>query len=62
MDRRRLLKTLALSTSYVIAAPTLAQLLVACEAERNINWKPLFLSDVQAYVVEQIASIIFTKI
>ena len=61
MDRRDLFKTLALSAGYIIAGPTLAQLLVSCEAKNNINWKPLFLNDMQAYVVEQIANIILPK-
>lgn len=61
MDRRDLLKTLGLSAGYIIAGSTLTQLLVSCEAKHNITWKPLFLNDMQAYVVEQIANIILPK-
>lgn len=61
MDRRDLLKTIGLSAGYIIAGSTLTQLLVSCEAKHNMAWKPLFLNDMQAYVVEQITNIILPK-
>ena len=61
MDRRDLLKTLALSGGYLIATPTLIQMLSSCEAKQSRNWKPLFLSDVQAYVIEHLSNIILPK-
>ncbi len=52
---------MTLSAGYALVTPSLMQLLVSCEAKPNITWKPLFLSNVQAYVVEQIANIILPK-
>jgi hypothetical protein len=61
MDRRSLLKTLALSTGYAVATPTMLQLLASCEANDNITWKPLFLSDDQAFIIEKISDVMLPR-
>lgn len=58
MDRRTLLKTMSLSLGYVIATPSLLQILSSCDGKNNITWKPQFLSDSQGYVVEHLTDLI----
>ena len=58
MDRRTVLKTMSLSLGYVIATPSLLQILSSCDGKKDIAWKPQFLSDSQGYVVTQLTDII----
>ncbi|MEI6865906.1 gluconate 2-dehydrogenase subunit 3 family protein [Flavicella sp.] len=59
MDRRSLLKIMSLSTvGCAISTPTLIQLLSSCNSDKNKQWKPLFLSDSQAFMVEQLSDLI----
>lgn len=45
MDRRTVLKTMSLSLGYVIATPSLLQILSSCDGKKDTAWKPQFLSD-----------------
>ena len=57
MDRRSALKNLTLSIGYVVAAPTLFNLLSSCDSKVE-TWKPLYLSKDQKYMVENLVNII----
>ncbi len=61
MERRQLLKKMALFTGYVVATPTLMQILSSCEGNQSVNWQPLFLSEEQAYAVEKISNVIIPQ-
>lgn len=61
MERRQLLKKMALSAGYVVATPTLMQILSSCEGNHSVNWEPLFLSEEQAYAVEKISNVIIPQ-
>jgi len=58
MNRRDSLKTMSLSLGYAVAAPTLMQLLTACETDKDGSWQPKFLTNPQAFVVEHLVDII----
>ncbi len=58
MNRRDSLKTMSIALGYVVATPTLFQLLSACENEKGNTWHPQFLSETQVLVVEQLVDII----
>lgn len=45
----------------VISAPAISAILKGCAAKPDINWKPVFLSNEQAAIVEQVAEIILPK-
>ncbi len=49
---------MSLSLGYAIAAPTLLQLLTACESGKNTAWQPLFLNQEQVLVVNQLVDLI----
>ncbi|MCK5345968.1 MAG: gluconate 2-dehydrogenase subunit 3 family protein [Candidatus Heimdallarchaeota archaeon] len=57
MNRRKALKNLSLSLGYVVAAPTLMNILSSCTAEVE-TWKPLFLSGEQKNLVTHLVDII----
>jgi hypothetical protein len=58
MKRRELLKKTALATGFIVATPTLLELLVSCQEKITLNWKPLFLDEKQAFVVEHLVDLI----
>ena len=58
MDRRAVLKTMSLSLGYVIATPSLLQILSSCDRKNDIQWKSQFLSDSQGFVVEHLTDLI----
>ncbi|GAA4289840.1 gluconate 2-dehydrogenase subunit 3 family protein [Aestuariibaculum suncheonense] len=58
MDRRQTLKTLGLGLGYAVAGPSIIQILASCEGGNKLNWKPLFLSESQGYVLQMIADVI----
>jgi len=58
MKRRELLKKTALATGCIVATPTLLELFVSCQKQPTLNWKPLFLDEKQAYVVEILVDLI----
>ena len=58
MDRRTVLKTMSLSLGYVIATPSLLQILSSCDGKKDTAWKPHFLTYSQGYVLAQLTDII----
>ncbi|MGC1631030.1 MAG: gluconate 2-dehydrogenase subunit 3 family protein [Gelidibacter sp.] len=60
MNRRDALKNLGLSLGYVIATPTILSMLQSCTATED-KWTPLFFSDKQAYVLENLVDLILPK-
>lgn len=60
MNRRDALKGLGLSLGYVIATPTLLSMLQSCTAQPE-KWTPLFFSEKQAYVLENLVDLILPK-
>lgn len=57
MDRRTALKNLTLSIGYVVAAPTLFNMLASCTSE-TATWKPVFLSLDEKLMVTHLVDII----
>jgi hypothetical protein len=60
MNRRDALKGLGLSLGYVIATPTILSMLQSCDAPVE-KWKPLFFTEKQAYVVQNLVDLILPK-
>ena len=60
MNRRDALKNLGLSFGYVIATPTILSMLQSCTSQPE-KWTPLFFSDKQAYVLENLVDLILPK-
>lgn len=58
MDRRKALKSIALSTGVAISTSTFAVLLRAAEEAANSSWQPVFLQRDEAFAVSQIADVI----
>tara|TARA_B100000809_G_scaffold54621_1_gene50303 strand:- start:38783 stop:39373 length:591 start_codon:yes stop_codon:yes gene_type:complete len=62
MERRKALKTLlSSSVGCALVTPTLLQILISCETKLSIHWEPLFLNTTQAFIVEQLSSVILPK-
>jgi hypothetical protein len=65
MDRRELLKQVALLMGGAISAPAVFGVLSGCSPKQSSNaqatWKPQFLNDAQAAVVTAVADIIIPK-
>jgi len=57
MDRRSALKNLTMSIGYAVAAPTLFSLLSSCNSKVE-TWKPIYLSEDQKHMVENLVDII----
>lgn len=53
MNRRDALKNLGLSFGYVVATPTILNMLQSCTTS-DAKWRPLFFSDKQANVIENL--------
>ena len=60
MNRRDALKNLGLSLGYVIATPTILSMLQSCTTTEE-KWTPLYFSDKQAYVLENLVDLILPK-
>lgn len=58
MKRRELLKKTALASGCIVATPTLLELLVSCQEQPTLSWKPLFLDKKQAFIVENLVDLI----
>ena len=60
MNRRDALKGLGLSLGYIIATPTIISMLQGCTTKAE-KWTPLFHSDKQAFVLENLVDLILPK-
>ncbi len=61
MDRREAIRRTAFLMGGVVSAPTIMGILQGCSTKPNLDWKPTFFSEDQAYVVSQIAEIYIPK-
>ncbi|WP_298555956.1 gluconate 2-dehydrogenase subunit 3 family protein [uncultured Algibacter sp.] len=57
MDRRTALKQLSIGLGYAVATPTILNIVSSCSAT-NKDWKPLFLSSEEKYMVTHLTDII----
>lgn len=57
MNRREIIKGLALSFGYVVAAPSVLSVLESCSS-KNETWQPIFLSKKEKHVVTHLVDII----
>lgn len=60
MNRRDALKGLGLSLGYIIATPTILSMLQSCSTKAE-KWIPIFHSDKQAFVLENLVDLILPK-
>lgn len=60
MNRRDALKGLGLSLGYVIATPTLISMLQSCSTTAE-KWVPIFHTEKQAYVLQNLVDLILPK-
>lgn len=61
MDRRELIKRMALAAGYTLTAPALASIVTACESQPELGWAPLTLSPEQAAALEEITEVLLPK-
>ncbi len=61
MERRSALRNMLLAMGYTVSMPTVVSVLQSCENPASEPWKPLFLTEVEKMLVEQIADIIIPK-
>ncbi|MEO6348776.1 MAG: gluconate 2-dehydrogenase subunit 3 family protein [Aquaticitalea sp.] len=60
MNRRDALKNLGLSLGYMVATPTLLNMLQSCTSQPE-KWTPVYFSDKQAYVLQNLVDLILPK-
>jgi len=60
MDRRDVIKNLALALGCTIATPTLLSILSSC-SQNEKSWKPLFFNERQKYIIDYLVEIILPK-
>ncbi len=61
MDRRQALKNIGLTTGFVIASPALFNFLQSCATEDPNAWKPTFMSQDEALVLENLVDTFIPK-
>ena len=61
MDRRKALKKLGLSLGYVIATPTVINILQSCKNETQAEWLSEFFSLEEGTVVKNLIDLILPK-
>jgi hypothetical protein len=63
MNRREYIKNTALFLGYAVSASALTETFIACknEAQANLAWKPVFLSNNQANTIAEITETILPK-
>jgi len=61
MDRRELIKRMALAAGYTLTAPALVSVLNSCESAPVLGWQPLALTPAQALALEEITEAILPK-
>lgn len=61
MDRRQALKNIGLTTGFVVASPTLFNLLQSCTSEDPDKWTPVFMDETQAMVVGRLSDVFLPK-
>ncbi len=61
MDRRELIKRMALATGYTLTAPMLSSILSGCESTPDLTWQPAVLTAPQAAALEEVTEAILPK-
>lgn len=61
MERRSALRNMLLAMGYTVSMPTVVSVLQSCDNPTSEKWKPLFLTDLEKLLVEQISDIIIPK-
>jgi hypothetical protein len=61
MNRRTYIQNTALMLGYVVSASAVSDLLIACQKEVSLNWKPVFLTNTQADLLAEITETICPK-
>ncbi|MEQ8414348.1 MAG: gluconate 2-dehydrogenase subunit 3 family protein [Imperialibacter sp.] len=61
MDRRQVIKRMALSMGCTLSAPAIVSILNSCEAAPEVGWQPLVFSPSQAAALEELTEAILPK-
>ncbi len=61
MNRREYIKNTALFLGYAVSASAVSDLLVSCQNEAKLAWKPVFLNNNQANTIAEMAETILPK-
>lgn len=61
MDRREAIRRTAYLMGGAVSAPTLFGILQGCSSKPSLDWKPVFFTEDQAYVISQVAEIYIPK-
>lgn len=61
MNRREYIKNMTLSMGFVVSAGAVSDLLISCQKQANLDWKPVFLDNNQANTIAEIAETILPK-
>lgn len=61
MNRREVLKNLGLGAGFLIVGPSTLSLLQSCQSEPSYNWKPVYLSAQNGYILKEVLNVILPK-
>lgn len=61
MNRREYIKNTALFLGYAVSASAVSDLLISCQNEAKLAWKPVFLNNNQANTIAEMAETILPK-
>lgn len=61
MTRREYIQSTIVSLGYVASVGTIANLLLSCQQQADLSWKPVFLSNNQANLLAEITETILPK-
>ncbi|MEH6406176.1 MAG: gluconate 2-dehydrogenase subunit 3 family protein [Leeuwenhoekiella sp.] len=61
MNRRQVIRNLGLGAGYMVAAPSLFNLLQSCKSDPTLEWEPVFLTATNGYVLKQVLDVIIPK-
>lgn len=61
MDRRKALKTTALSIGTALSAPAISSLLASCQQQDRLSWTPQFFSEEEAKTIGAICDTMLPK-
>jgi len=61
MNRREYIKQTAFFLGYAVSATTIAEMMLSCKTQANLDWKPVFFDNNQANLIAEIAETILPK-
>ncbi|MCU0327214.1 MAG: hypothetical protein MUF45_18610 [Spirosomaceae bacterium] len=53
MNRREYIKSMTLSMGFMVSAGAVSDLLISCQKQANLDWKPVFLDTNQANTIAE---------